>query len=94
MYLQTALGQSLIRFTFDEVQESVFQAYDPVRTSRGKAYIRKNALKHGLFIRQITDFEALVEDPQEYQDLERLPRRRKGRTGSPTGNVGITERKR
>jgi hypothetical protein len=39
-------------------------------TSRGKAYSRRNALKQGLFIRQITDFEALGEDPQEYEDLQ------------------------
>jgi hypothetical protein len=39
------------------------------RTSRGKAYSRRNALKHGLFVRPETDFEALREDPDEYEDL-------------------------
>lgn len=39
------------------------------RTSRGKAYSRRNAVKHGLFVRPNTDFEALREDPDEYEDL-------------------------
>jgi len=39
------------------------------KTLSGKVYSRRNALKHGLFVRQITDFEALGEDPQEYEDL-------------------------
>jgi hypothetical protein len=39
------------------------------KTPSGKAYSRRNALKHGLFVSQITDFEALWENPQEYEDL-------------------------
>jgi hypothetical protein len=39
------------------------------RTLRGKAYSRGNALKHGLFCRPITDFEALSEDPQKYEEM-------------------------
>jgi hypothetical protein len=39
------------------------------KTLRGKAYSAKNAIKHGLFVSHITDFEALREDPQEYDDL-------------------------
>ncbi len=39
------------------------------KTPRGKAYSRRNALKHGLFVRHITDFEALREDPCEFQAL-------------------------
>jgi len=39
------------------------------RTLRGKAFSRRNAIRHGLFVRPITDFEALLENPQEYEDL-------------------------
>ncbi len=39
------------------------------RTSRGKALSRQNAIKHGLFLKSTTDFEALQEDPHEYEDL-------------------------
>jgi hypothetical protein len=39
------------------------------RTSRGKAHSRRNAVKHGLFVRPSTDFEAQREDPHEYEDL-------------------------
>jgi hypothetical protein len=39
------------------------------KTLRGKAYSGRNAVKHGLFVRHITDFEALEENPQEYDDL-------------------------
>jgi hypothetical protein len=39
------------------------------KTRQGKAYSQKNALKHGLFCRHLTDFEALTEDPQEYQEM-------------------------
>jgi hypothetical protein len=39
------------------------------RTSPGKAYSRRNAVKHGLYVRPTTDFEALGEDPHEYEDL-------------------------
>src|ERR1700752_3708408 len=39
------------------------------KTLRGKAYSRGNALKHGLFCRPITDFEALREDPQKYEEM-------------------------
>jgi hypothetical protein len=39
------------------------------KTATGKAFSRRNALKEGLFVRQITDFEALSEDPTEYQEL-------------------------
>lgn len=39
------------------------------RTSMGKTYSRRNAVKHGLFVRLDTDFEALGEDPDEYGDL-------------------------
>lgn len=38
-------------------------------TARGKAYSCRNAVKQGLFITRITDFEALGEDPREYGDL-------------------------
>jgi len=39
------------------------------KTPRGKALSRRNALKHGLFATQITDFEALSEDPNKYLEL-------------------------
>ncbi len=39
------------------------------KTLRGKAYSRGNALKHGLFCTPITDFEALREDPQKYEEM-------------------------
>jgi len=39
------------------------------KTAIGKTFSRRNALKQGLFVRQITDFEALSEDPREYQEL-------------------------
>src|ERR671924_197476 len=39
------------------------------RTLRGKKYSRRNALKHGLFVKSLTDFEALLEDPREYEEL-------------------------
>lgn len=39
------------------------------RTLRGKSYSRRNALKHGLFTNGLTDFEALCENPQEYEQL-------------------------
>jgi len=39
------------------------------RTAIGKTFSCRNALKEGLFVRQITDFEALSEDPMEYQEL-------------------------
>jgi hypothetical protein len=39
------------------------------KTLRGKAYSRCNAVKHGLFSRGMTDFEALHEDPQQYEEL-------------------------
>jgi len=39
------------------------------KTPRGKDYSRRNALKHGLFVSHITDFEALHEDPRAFQAL-------------------------
>jgi hypothetical protein len=39
------------------------------KTLRGKAYSRGNALKHGLFCTPITDFDALREDPQKYEEM-------------------------
>jgi hypothetical protein len=39
------------------------------KTAKGKGFSRKNALKYGLFVRHATDFEALSEDPQEYEKL-------------------------
>lgn len=39
------------------------------RTIQGQEHSRRNALKHGLFVRRVTDFEALDEDPQEYDEL-------------------------
>lgn len=39
------------------------------KTLRGKAFSRRNALKHGLFVNRVTDFEALDEDPKQYEDL-------------------------
>ena len=39
------------------------------KTPRGKDYSRRNALKHGLFVSHITDFEALHEDPGAFQAL-------------------------
>jgi hypothetical protein len=39
------------------------------RTPRGKTFSRRNALRHGLFVSRITDFEALGENPDEYDDL-------------------------
>ena len=39
------------------------------KTLRGKAYSRRNALKHGLFARQFMDFIAQLEDPVEWEEL-------------------------
>jgi hypothetical protein len=39
------------------------------RTSLGKAYSRRNAVKHVLFVRPSTDFEAQSEDAHEYENL-------------------------
>jgi len=39
------------------------------RTARGKAYSRKNAIKHGLFARQLWDFVKLGESGAEYDRL-------------------------
>jgi len=39
------------------------------KTARGKAFSRRNAVKHGLFVNYVTDFHALKEDPKQYQDL-------------------------
>jgi hypothetical protein len=39
------------------------------KTPSGKAFSGRNAIKHGLFVSHITDFEALNENPQEYEDL-------------------------
>ena len=39
------------------------------KTPRGKAFSRRNAIRHGLFVSPIKDFEALAENPQEYEDL-------------------------
>jgi len=39
------------------------------KTLRGKSFSRRNALKHGLFINEVTDFEALDEDPKQYEQL-------------------------
>ncbi len=39
------------------------------KTSRGKAFSRLNAVKHGLFLSSATDFEGLLENQQEYKDL-------------------------
>src|SRR5438067_2896932 len=39
------------------------------RTLRGKAYSRRNALKHGLFARQFMDFISQLEDPEEWEEL-------------------------
>jgi hypothetical protein len=33
------------------------------RTSRGKGFSRRNALKHGLFVRHITEFRADIPSP-------------------------------
>jgi hypothetical protein len=39
------------------------------QTPRGKTFSRRNAIRHGLFVSHITDFEALQENPKEYDDL-------------------------
>ncbi len=39
------------------------------RTTRGKAVSRQNAIKHGLFVNYVTDFEALNEDPEKFKKL-------------------------
>jgi hypothetical protein len=39
------------------------------KSLRGKAYSKRNALKHGLFVNHVTDFEALHEDPQHFEKL-------------------------
>ena len=39
------------------------------KTPSGKASSRRNAITHGLFVSHRTDFEALDENPQEYEDL-------------------------
>jgi hypothetical protein len=39
------------------------------RTPKGKEYTGRNAVKHGLLASHISDFRALDEDPQEFEDL-------------------------
>src|SRR5215467_1749171 len=39
------------------------------KTSRGKTYSRRNALKHGLFAMDTTDLILQFEDPEEYRKL-------------------------
>jgi hypothetical protein len=39
------------------------------KTLRGKAYSGRNAIKHGLFTRQLADFAAHAEDSWEYDEL-------------------------
>jgi hypothetical protein len=39
------------------------------RTARGKAFSRRNALKHGFFARETIDFFLEREDPEEYDEL-------------------------
>ena len=39
------------------------------KTADGKAYSRRNAITHGIFFNRVTDFEALEEDPREYDGL-------------------------
>ena len=39
------------------------------KTPRGKTYSRRNAITHGLFVTQTTDFRALSENAQEYEHL-------------------------
>jgi hypothetical protein len=39
------------------------------KTLRGKAFSRRNAVTHGLFVNYVTDFEALNENPKEYLEL-------------------------
>ena len=39
------------------------------KTPRGKVYSSRNAIKHGLFSRQIMDFVSHEEDPAEYEKL-------------------------
>jgi hypothetical protein len=39
------------------------------RTVRGKAFSRRNALKHGFFARETIDFFLEREDPEEYDEL-------------------------
>ena len=49
-------------------RENALKSTGP-KTARGKAYSRRNALKHGLFVNRLTDFEALSENPHEYDAL-------------------------
>jgi hypothetical protein len=39
------------------------------KTPQGKAYSRRNALTHGLFARDWSDFAVLGEDSREYEKL-------------------------
>lgn len=39
------------------------------KTVRGKAFSRRNALKHGLFARETIDFFLEREDPEDYEEL-------------------------
>lgn len=39
------------------------------KTLTGKAFSRRNAVKHGLMVNYATDFEALDENPSDYRDL-------------------------
>src|SRR6266849_2114846 len=46
------------------------------KTPRGKAYSRRNALKHGLFAMDLfSDFLSRRESPKEYQELSEQLRR-------------------
>ena len=39
------------------------------KTTKGKVYSGRNAIKHGLFTRQLIDFANHGEDSQEYEEL-------------------------
>ena len=51
-------------------RENALKSTGP-KTPRGKSYSRTNALKHGLFAKQVEDFQNLGETKAEYGDLLR-----------------------
>jgi hypothetical protein len=66
----TGQGQAVSQRKLNANQENSKKSTGP-KTPRGKSYSRRNALKHGLFAKQVEDFQNLGETKAEYGDLLR-----------------------